>query len=218
MVKTNAFSTSYGVVVVTKDKKTVIIQRKIPYCVQDFLMKNKSLNINNYEESFYKNFSKSWDYLRFAYNLEFEDQFDFPHGQLQFNKRSLRKILSTTQNNSDESKNHFKKIAFLTAVREFKEETGYCFDFSPKNIANIDMQYISFIGLDNCLYEQIYFMVKVNKLKKCKNVKRDNFYESHLIDIEKAVKLFKKQQLIKRDGKDVMLSNALVKLEGKINY
>lgn len=220
MVKTNAFSTSYGVVVVTKDKKTVIIQRKIPYCVQDFLMKNKSLNINNYEESFYKNFSSSWnksiktDYLQFKQNKEFEDQFDFPHGQLECNKRLLRKLL---QNNSEEDKNYFKKIAFLTAVREFKEETGYCFDFPRKNLANIEMICIKFTGLDNFSYTQIYFIVKVNKLKECKNVKRDNYYEPLFIDIKEAIKLLKKQQLIKRDNKDVMLSNILMKLERKKN-
>lgn len=215
MANTNAFSTSYGLVVVTKDKKTVIIQRKIPYCVQDFLMKNTSLNINNYHEAFFKQFSNSWsvlvklDYLRFVYNLEFEDQFDFPHGQIQLNSRSLKHIINTIQKNSDQGKKHLKSIAFMTAVREFKEETGYYFDFHSKNIANIKTKLISFIGLDNCLYKQLYFIVTVDKLKKSNNIKRDNYFESLLIDIEEAVKLFKKQQHIKCDGKDVLLSELL---------
>lgn len=215
MVKTNAFSTSYGLVVVTKDKKTVILQRKIPYCVQEFLMKNKSLNINNYKESFLKKFSKSLsvliklDYLRFVCGLEFEDQFDFPHGQIQLNSGSLNNIMNKIQSNSDQGKKHLKSLAFLTAFREFKEETGYYFEFHHQNIANINTQLISFIGLDNCLYRQLYFIVTVDTLKKCKNFKRDHFYEPLLIDLEKAVKLFEKQQLIKCDGKDSMLSKLL---------
>lgn len=215
MVNTNAFSTSYGIVIITKDKKTVIIQRKIPYCVQDFLMKHTSLNINNYKEAFFKNFSNSsnvlvkLDYLRFAYNLNFEDEFDFPHGQIQLNSRSWKHIINTMQKNSDQGKRHLKSIAFLTAVREFKEETGYYFNFHHKNIANIKTKLISFIGLDNCLYKQLYFIVTVDKLKKSNNIKRDNFFEPLLIDIEEAVELFKKQQLIKCDGKDVMLSELL---------
>lgn len=219
MVNTNAFSTSYGLVIVTKDKKTVILQRKIPYCVQDFLMKNKSLNINNYKESFMKSFATSWsvpvklDYLRFVCGLEFEDQFDFPHGQIQLNKKSLRRILSTIQMKSDQGKEDLKSLAFSTAVREFKEETGYCFDFHPKNIANVETQLICFMGLDNCFYKQLYFIVTVDKIKKCRNFKRDNYYDSFLIDIEKAVKLFEHQQLIKCDGKDALLTNILMKLE-----
>lgn len=215
MTNTNAFSTSYGIIVVTKDKKTVIIQRKIPYCVQDFLMKNKSLNINNYQESFLKNFLKSlsaplkYDYLRFVCNLDFEDQYDFPHGQLQLNSKSFKKTLHKIENKSDQRTKDLKALAFSTAFREFKEETGYCFDISPKKIANLDTQLVRFIGLDNYSYTQLYFIVKVNKLKKCKNFKRDSFYNPLLIDIHKAVKLLEKQQRIKCDGKDKLLANIL---------
>lgn len=215
MENTNAFSTSYGLIVITKDKKTVILQRKIPYCVQDFLMKHTSLNINDYKETFFKSFSKTLsvpvklDYLRFVCGLEFEDQFDFPHGQIQLNSESFKNIMSMIEKNLDQGKRLFKCLAFLTAVREFKEETGYSFDFHRKNIANLETKLINFIGLDNCLYKQLYFIVKVDTLKKCNNFKRDNFYDPLLIDIETAVKLFEKQQLIKCDGKDIILSKLL---------
>lgn len=215
MAKTNAFSTSYGLVVITKDKKTVIIQRKIPYCVQDYLMKNKSLNMNNYIDSFIKkffpslSFSLKLDFLCYCWGFEFEDQFDFPHGQLQIKSGLLKDIMSTMQKNSDEGKKQLKTLAYLTAVREFKEETGYSFDFHRKNIDNIKTELISFVGLDNCQYQQLYFIVHVDKLKKCKNFKRDAYYNPLIMKIEKAVKLFENQQNIKRDGKDVMLSKIL---------
>ena len=66
-----------------------------------------------------------------------------------------------------------------------------------------------FIGLDNFFYRQTYFIVTVDKLEKCKDIKGDHFYEPIIIDITKAFELFKNQQPIKCDGKDKILSQLM---------
>lgn len=214
MIETNAFAVSYGLIVITKDRKIVIIQRKIPYCIQDFLMKNKSYNINNYKDAFIKNsfpslnLNMKFDYFRFVCGSEFEDQFDLPHGQMKLNISTLKRFIRLTNNNFN--KNCFKYHAFMTAFREFKEETGFSFKLNEK-IADLPTRIIEFRGLDNFLYKQIYFIITVNKLEKCKDIKVDNFYESIIIDITKALELFKNQQKIKCDGKDKILSQLIQK-------
>ena len=210
MDKRNAFTESYGLIVLTKDKKIVLIQRKIPYCVQDFLMKNKSYTINNYHNAFIEqsfkslNLNMKFDYIQFVCGSEFEDQFDLPHGQMELPNGITEKQIIKLANN----KNYLIRYAFNTALREFKEETGYSFKLN-KNIADLPIQTIKFIGLDNFFYRQTYFIVTVDKLEKCKDIKGDHFYEPIIIDITKAFELFKNQQPIKCDGKDKILSQLM---------
>lgn len=205
MVKTNLFSVSYGLVVITKDKKTVITHRKIPYCIQNFLMEKKDyFDINNYKDEFLHNTFKTLtlnmkiDYLRFFYGLPFEDEFDFARGQMQLSSTKMKRMIKKI------TPNQLKFYAFMTAVREFKEETGYSFN-AKLNLKDIPIKILQFTGLDDCYYEQVYFIVTVDKLKKCKNGILDSFYEPLFIDISKAIDLFKKQQTIKKDNKHLIL-------------
>lgn len=204
MVKKNLFSVSYGLIVITKDKKTVITHRKIPYSVQNFLMAEKDFDINNYKEEFLHNTFKTLtlnmkiDYLQFLCGLSFEDEYDFARGQMQLNSTKVKQIIKKN------SPNQLKFYAFMTAVREFKEETGYSFN-SKLNLKDIPIKTLQFIGLDDCYYTQVYFIVIVDKLEKCKNCILDSFYEPLFIDISKAIDLFKKQQTIKKDNKHLIL-------------
>lgn len=206
MVKTNLFSVSYGLIVITKDKKTVITHRKIPYCVQNFLMEKKHFDMNNYKREFLRNTFKTLttnmkiDYLRFLCGLPFEDEYDFARGQMQLNSTKMKQLLK--KNNPTQLKFH----AFMTAVREFKEETGYSFN-AKLNLKDIPIKTLQFIGLDECYYKQVYFIVTVDKLEKCKNYTLENFYEPLFIDITKAIDLFKKQQTIKVDNKHLILED-----------
>lgn len=213
MNKKNNFSTSYGLIIITKEKNVVIIRRKIPYCVQNFLIKNKNLTINNYIEPFMEYFktmesNMKFDYFNFVCNLQFEDEFDFPHGQLDFT--TVSKIIQVIQNKKFNHlyKNKLKYHTFMTALREFKEETGYYFKFTSK-IKDIPIKTIEFTGLDNCFYKQTYFIIKVDRLEKAKNSKLEQFYEPLVLNICDALKLFKKQQKVKFDGKDLILSRLL---------
>lgn len=208
MLKTNLFSVSYGLIVITKDKKTVITHRKIPYCVQNFLMeKRHSFDINNYKEEFLHTTLKTLttnmkiDYLRFLCGLPFEDEYDFARGQMQLSSAKMKQIIK--KNNP----NQLKFYAFMTAVREFKEETGYTFK-TRLNLKHIPIKTLQFIGLDECYYKQVYFIVTVDKLEKCKNYTLESFYEPLFIDVSKAIDLFKKQQTIKVDNKHLILENS----------
>lgn len=206
MVKTNLFSVSYGLIVITKDKKTVITHRKIPYCVQNFLMEKTHFDMNNYKEEFLHNTFKTLntnmkiDYLRFLCGLPFEDEYDFARGQMQLNSTKMKQIIMK------KSPNQLKFYAFMTAVREFKEETGYSFN-AKVNVKDIPTKILQFMGLDDCYYKQVYFIVTIDKLEKCKNYILDSFYEPLFIDISNAIELFQKQQTIKVDNKHLILKN-----------
>lgn len=123
----NSFCQSYGLVVLTKElpEKVMLVERKIPYCVQNLLLKKISIFLSNkYTRGYQINkeilksndthslnsvyeLEKDWyrfvqfvvsktlitckkethlyddvDFERYENGLVFEDQFDFPHGQM----------------------------------------------------------------------------------------------------------------------------------------
>ncbi|KAF8796708.1 hypothetical protein HNY73_001054 [Argiope bruennichi] len=90
------FATSFGLVVKTKHGKVVMIERKVPYCVQNYMIQLYNKKILKMGMEFTKevqdqferehlpklSFSDRWDYYRYLIGLECEDQYDFPHGQM----------------------------------------------------------------------------------------------------------------------------------------
>lgn len=135
----NSFCESYGLVVLTKGlpEKAMLVERKIPYCVQNLLLKKMSNFLSNKyirrdqitaeilkcndtlsSNSVYE-LEKDWyqfvqllvsktltackkethlyddtDFERYENGLVFEDQFDFPHGQMSTKtKKILRNFI-----------------------------------------------------------------------------------------------------------------------------
>lgn len=173
----NKYTRSYGLVVITNDCQTVLIQRKFPYCVQDYIMEKKSnLDKTDFEKNWFPNhftFEMKLDYIRFLNGHTFEDKFDFPHGQM------------------------YKTNCFRTAIREFREETGYTFDYIEQYLGEHTLH---FIGLDNCKYIQTFFKIRVNALTEINN-KKDTWYTPRIVSLKFARKLLLDQQEIKKDGK-----------------
>lgn len=94
--KKNQLSVSYGLIVITKNKKVVLIERKIPYCVQNFMMQNEDqFNLRNYEDSFLNdhfktlNFSMKLDYLSFRKSLHLKTNMISPTAKCQQNVKLL---------------------------------------------------------------------------------------------------------------------------------
>lgn len=220
MYKRSNYSYSYGLIVTTKSNKILIIKRKVPYCVQNFYwflhlkgIKYSWNNLNPFQE-LKTLFEDIWlptldeydrlDYMAFIKGLPFEDMYDFPHGQLLYKNR----------------KNLYQ--TFKSAYREFQEETGFRFSFKKEDLKRFPLKTISFIGCDNYLYTQFYFIV--NNVKGLRRFRYfDNFeifkkstkkveswmddrllYESQLISKKKAYEIFKKQQNFKRDDKHLL--------------
>lgn len=182
----NKYVFSYGLIVETVDEKVVLIQRKVPYSVQNYLMQ---YNLNNLSQFDKTHFEKNWfskhlsfkmkiDYINYLENNNFEDKFDFPHGQL-------------INNNP-----------FKTACKEFNEETGYKFNHLIKVLG---IERVSFIGLDGCFYLQTFFKILVKSLTKILNI-QDDIYETRIVDIKFAKQLLAAQQTIKKDNKHKLLS------------
>ena len=200
------FKYSAGLVVVTDNNKVVLIKRNIPYCYENYLIeKNYRLTLENFER--YKEEFKLYrlhkmpshdrkDFLNYYNGVGcMEDEYDFPHGQLPKKKKKKFKILYL---------NRFEKDLYKTAVREFKEETGYKFI----DDGTYDRRLIvRFIANDGNEYYQFYFIKTGVRLYKVS--KRDQQYDTVFLDINEAKSILLTQQKLKRDGKYMLLGRTV---------
>ena len=227
MKRYNNFTTSYGLIVKTYNNRVMLIKRKVPYCVQNFyifLHKNNFKYEGTTHDPFYQvkeTFEKTWlpklsesdrlDYMRFIKGEMFEDLYDFPHGQV------CHKYPQTLHQ------------YFMTAYREFREETGYRFFFTKEDVKNYPIVKVEFTGCDKINYKQFYFVVEnVKELRrnryfdsfeipllstvKIKNWNDDRLvFKSKLLSMSEAYIILKKQQEIKTDFKHLLLENSLPK-------
>ena len=221
----NKFAVSYGLIVITKNNRVMLIQRKIPYCIQNFyvFLHDQGIQHDHYEQNpFYRLkdfFETIWlpncsendreDYFRFQNGKVFEDMYDYPHGQLATAKNARNRIQ-----------------CFMNAYREFREETGFRFSFIKENIDQYPLVKINFKGCDEHKYTQFYFIVKNVKdlcryryfdtftkpflsAIKIRNWKDDRLvYKSRLLSINEAVKLLQLQQHVKIDFKHLLLKES----------
>lgn len=180
------YKNSYGLIVIVKNKQVVLIKRKFPYVFQQYLMDKKvKYTWKDFSEDYLnkQNESIKKDYARYENNEIFEDQYDFPHGQL--DKKSKR----------------YQTVSrfWANAFREFTEETGFHFD--KCNI--VGYKTVSFLGCDEKTYVQTYFIVHVDKVKKIKQP--DDFFTPVLCTLDKARELLQSQQFIKKDDKHLLI-------------
>lgn len=219
----NKFTTSYGLIVKTKNNKVMLIKRKVPYCVQNFYVLLHDLGVRHdfYDHNPFHRlkrfFESQWlpklseydqkDYFRYQNGEVFEDMYDFPHGQM----------------TSKISKDRYQ--CFWNAFREFREETGFRFSYTKNDIDRYPLVNVEFEGCDQHVYTQHFFIVENVKdlcrhryfdsfhqpyvsTIKIKNWKDDRLvYKSQLISINEAFKIFKEQQSIKTDYKHLLLQN-----------
>lgn len=220
----NKFAVSYGLIVITKENRVMLIKRKVPYCIQNFYMflNDKGIKHDSYDQHPfhrlkdifenewlpYLNKNDQWDYFHFKNGKLFEDMYDYPHGQMSVSKFPKSRLQ-----------------CFKNAYREFREETGFRFSKTKEDIEKYPLIQIKFKGCDQQNYTQYYFIVQnVKDLRrhryfdsftqpytsavKIKNWKDDRLiYKSYLIPITEAYKILKAQQTIKRDDKHLILKN-----------
>lgn len=213
--KSHKFDTSYGIVVKTTLNQVVILCRKVPYCVQDFLVRMDKKtspcpfwNIRNLFETSVLPHLKRYerlDYRRFINHSWFEDMYDFPHGQLHRKRKNF----------------NLERI-FLSAYREFTEESGFHFKFNKEDIKRYPLVELEFKGNDGIRYWQYYFIVEnvpdlkrhsyFNSFDGC--VINDNqikswtddrlVFHGQLVDVDVAYDLFLRQQTMKQDWKHLL--------------
>lgn len=222
MGRRNKFAESYGLIVKTKCGRVVTIRRKVPYCVQNYLMAlhkkgNEGFDPNHcsfkdvrhrFEKEYVPTMSTSdlQDYHRFLQGHDYEDKYDFPHGQL--NKMS--------------SKKQTRYQLFLSAYREFREESGYRFTFNRADIETYPLFKIEFIGCDSSPYTQYFFIVdnvcglrrysyfnsfpvRSTASAKIESWKDDRlYYEGQLLRLDDAFFKFWMQQITKHDFKYIL--------------
>lgn len=216
------FSTSYGLVVKTADARVVVIERRYPYCVQNFLIqrhKKKDIDSFQFDEDLKQCFEKEHlpklkvtdrhDYLRFLLKRDIEDKYDFPHGQM--NNKTKKRILEYPREK--------RKWMFYTAYKEFLEETGYVFTFDPNDVSTFPLYELHFVALNGVAYTQYYFVIEnaQNLRKIClfgldsgleKKIKEEReFYHTRIVKIKTAADRFQKQQNLKIDFKYLLLSS-----------
>lgn len=180
-MKIGKFSVSYGLIVIVNNTSVVMIERKYPYVLSKYEMYHKKINYVDFRFNFLpkQNSALRWDYCRFRCNVQFEDKYDFPHGQ----------------------KDKKESDSFKCAMREFEEETGFTFDF-PDHIP--EPKIVQFTGLDEYFYTQYYYIVHVPSIRTCKM--KDTQYSTHVMNIEKAKDCLLRQQSIKKDNKHLLLN------------
>lgn len=176
----------------------------MPYCIQNFLMRNgmdlskeNMAKMKPYLDVNMKAILKDYEiteYERFCNKCTYEDIIDFPHGQMDH-----RKKIDFT----DLEQHRFE--LFKSAFREFVEETGYTFFYS-KYVKDAPLHVLKFKGGDDCTYTQIYFVLRNVYLisRDC----QDPLFETILVPIQFAQKLFDIMQSFKVDGKNELLRTA----------
>ncbi|MDL1914318.1 MAG: hypothetical protein FDW93_07355 [Bergeyella sp.] len=215
----------------TSSGQVVMIHRKMPYCFQNYLiqlLKNKrieppfdlekiSVLQDEFENHIYPTLHPNLqdDYDRYKAKLAYEDEWDFPHGQM--DKRRFKK--------DDDPRFKWFRVAY----QEFEEESGYRFAYQPSDVAQYPLIKLEFTGLDQCIYTQYFFIVEHPKHLR-RNTYFDNYspfqsqaayrmalernigsiddrmvYRGYLIKIEEALKYLTRQQEMKKDGKDQVL-------------
>lgn len=216
MGRSNKCSVSYGLIVKTASGHVVTIQRKVPYCVQNYyILLNRRKKFDSSRCQF-KDIREQFeneqlplltdqereDYDRFQRGCIYEDLYDFPHGQYQGKRMH---------------KDRFQ--IFLSAYREFQEESGYRFTFKRKDVYKYPLFKLDFIGGDGNPYTQYFFVVEnVNGLRrysyfdsymdrstastKIASWKDDRLtYQGKLMNIEEAFNKLWHQQKVKKDYK-----------------
>lgn len=180
----NKFSTSYGLIVKTQNNCIILIRRKVPYCVQNFYISLHSKQIKydfptmhpfeevkkDFEATYLPNLKAEdrLDYMRFKNGSIFEDFYDFPHGQIA-------------------RKSHKTRVQkFLSAYREFCEESGYRFTFKKNHIPHYPLIKITFMGCDGFQYTQNYFIIE-----NAKGLRRHTYFNSYDIPISSTPKIEK---------------------------
>lgn len=218
---TNRHSVSFGLIVKTNCGRIVLLERKVPYCIQNFYVylhkfcKHETFNAINFlavrdrfEKQHLSKLSKrdKLEYVKFLSGEKFEDYYDFPHGQYQ---KSSSKFTQDTK---------FK--LFLSAYREFVEESGFRFTFTKEDVERYNMTKIVFKGLDGYEYIQYYFVVNdAKRLKRCTYFESFSTGESssvkswgddklvfsgRLVPVDEAFEKLRHQQFVKRDNKHLL--------------
>lgn len=187
----NKFSTAYGLLVITNDYRVVLIERTVPYCIQNYLVqtfeKQEAIKLP------FDNFDRE-DYHRFLNDQIFEDQWDIPHGQIASKKREKR------------------KKGLGTAYREFCEETGFVLDTKRCKKYVRSFVRIDFVACDNFEYTQFYYILTgVNVLentKSSRSIVDKLVFRGHLLTFQEAYNKLLQQQTLKKDNKHLLIEKA----------
>lgn len=236
----NNFATSFGIIVTTADNYTVVIRRRIPYCTQNFfhqyLPKHRKVSAGETcsFESVQGLFETEYlpllpqhdqdDYDRFLSGQYFEDEYDFPHGQITLDEykyifdKTIRRNsdFAVPPSRSKQAAEKKKFRLFLVAYREFKEETGFHFSFRYKDIVDdrkTPMISLSFRGFNRKWYEQFYFHVHLDSRKQLKK-KTMNFkdYDCHITKTSR-MKLLETATASRWDDDRLVFMGYLVRIE-----
>lgn len=204
-MKQYKLSKSFGIIVKTNSDKILILQRKIPYVLQDFYYYLQKRKVPYTTDSMLTKFEREWlpllkphdlrDYQKYLQRKPFEDMYDFPHGQL---KNSHQKTFSTSD-------------IFYHAYREFVEESGFTFSIKRYEITRFPIVCVQFIGCDSMFYEQNYFIVdNVRRLRRSESQPITSWtddrliYEGKLVSTDEAYQMLSRQQSIKVDMKNLL--------------
>lgn len=198
----NCFSHSVGLIAITQDEKFVVIKKRFPYCIENYIVSRK-INLEERGTDVVREFLYSHcssfvddDLKGYLNELAYEDEYDFPHGQI--NRYLQQKI----------DFNHYiipryKFQLFKIAKREFEEETGFTFD-APRTFATrLDSVLFEFVGLDGNRYVQYYFVIRDVSLRRSEvsRTLEKHLYRTHLLDVHSLAQILENQQAVKEDNK-----------------
>jgi hypothetical protein len=218
------FSCSVGLVIFDHDRNVYMLERFMPYSVQNHLMKMKLtekvgplfLNpevhrneIINYCKHVYLETSdddiiKYIDCLYQNKDAFFEDKYELPHGQSRAFKR-INDDQSLVDGISTVLKTSWKRL-WKDGFREWREECNAVienFDINGylEKLSYVDCFVLEFIGLDGVHYTQLYFALLLppdHKIRRDKKelVNPNEPYKVHSLSASHASTLFNTQDWI----------------------
>ncbi len=228
LLKRRKTTFSVGLIVIDSKKKVYLIERHLPYKVEDYIFKNNKNKLQLYRQNLSKSillanklqmYNYDVDIDRFLSSTIFEDKYDFPRGQCQeltrtvFNNHEIpltqiiEKYIST---NLD--------TLLQRAWKEWFEETGlyitnWRFSSYFRYLKNVKAFLINFTGGDGFEYTQLFF---VTFLYPNQNIRKRNVvpeYKVQVLDLREASKIFYVQDKLvskssfKNNVLDLMLNN-----------
>ncbi len=202
---------SVGLIVTDKSNNVYLIERYLPYAMEDYICKKKKHLLQFYKFNTKKaielgkilqkqNYDVDIDrFIQISQSnssLFFEDQFDFPRGQC----NSLTKEASKYASAFVLFKEYIRQnlhILLRNAWREWFEETGlrihgWSFDNFMLTLSEIKAVLVEFTGGDGYTYTQLYFVINLDSQNvEFANCRRE--YKCILTNMNDAAKLLESQ-------------------------
>jgi hypothetical protein len=181
--KRNKTTFSVGLIVTDNRKNVYLIERYLPYPMEDYIYKKRKHLLHLYKSEPARAVALAKCLQKVNYNVDlerflkvvdrrendvfFEDQFDFPRGQCKSLTKEVQKCFCFPTLFEDFIQRYLH-ILLRNAWREWFEETGlriknWDFNTFMIGLSTLRAVLVEFIGGDGYTYTQLYFIIRLDQ-------------------------------------------------------